>query len=78
MSYLIYEQKYEEAVAFFTKAIEVDPEFVNAVCNRALAFEELGQYENARQDYLYSRKLSENFEPAIQGLNRLDKIQKRK
>lgn len=75
--YLIYEQKYEEAVAFFTKAIEVDPEFVNAVCNRALAFEELGQYENARQDYLYSRQLSENFEPAIQGLNRLDKIQKR-
>ena len=75
--YLIYEQKYEEAVAFFTKAIEVDPEFVNAVCNRALAFEELEQYENARQDYLYSRQLSENFEPAIQGLNRLDKIQKR-
>lgn len=72
--YLIFFKKYEEATAFFTKAIEIDPSFVNAICNRAIAFEKLGQYENARQDYLYSRQLNENFEPAIEGLNRLDKI----
>ncbi len=70
--YLLFDKKYEEAIAFFTKAIEIDPEFVNAVSNRALAFEEIGQYDNARQDYLYCLQLNDKFEPAILGLNRLD------
>ncbi|HPY80988.1 MAG TPA: tetratricopeptide repeat protein [Bacteroidales bacterium] len=75
---LVYEQNFEEAVAFFTKAIELNPEFFQAICNRGIAFEKLEQYDNARQDYMYSLKLKENFEPAIDGLNRLDKIEKRR
>lgn len=75
---LVYEQNYEEAIAFFTKAIELNPQFFHAICNRAIAFEKLGQYDNARQDYLYSLKLKDNFEPAIEGLNRLDEIEKKR
>lgn len=74
--YLVFEQKFDEAVAFFTKAIEVDPEFVHAICNRGVAFEELGQYENAAQDFQYALKLQEHFQPAVEGLKRVEKLRK--
>ncbi|MEG2070083.1 MAG: tetratricopeptide repeat protein [Bacteroidales bacterium] len=72
--YLVDKDQYEEAISIFTKAIEKDSLFVNAICNRGVAFENLKQYENARQDYLYANSIDETFEPAILGLNRLDKI----
>ena len=74
--YMEVENKNEEAVAFFTKALESDSTFVQAVCNRGVAFENLKQYDNARQDFQYACKLEENFEPAVRGLNRLDKLKK--
>jgi tetratricopeptide (TPR) repeat protein len=70
--YLTGEEKYEEAVVFFTKAIEIDPEYVEAILNRGLSSEQLGQYSNARQDYMYALKLVNNYPLAIEGLNRLD------
>lgn len=73
--YMVVENKNKEAVAFFTKAIESDSTYVEAICNRGIAFENLKEYDKARQDFQYSCKLYENFEPAIKGLNRLDKIQ---
>ena len=73
--YMVKQQKYEEAVAFFTKAIESDTNYIEAVYNRGLAFENLKRYENARQDYTYSLKLNDKYMLAIEGLNRLDKLQ---
>lgn len=73
---LYYLDKYDEAIAYFTKAIDIDSTFINAVCNRGVAFELSKNYTNARQDFLYCKKLDPNFEPAILGLNRLDKIKK--
>jgi tetratricopeptide (TPR) repeat protein len=70
------EDKYEEAVVFFTKAIEINPNYVEAVYNRGSSFEMLKQYDNARQDYMYALKLVNNYPLAIDGLNRLDKMQK--
>jgi len=75
--YLMGEQKYEEAVVFFTKAIELDTTYLAAVFNRGLSFENLKQYGNARQDYMYSLRLQNNYPLAVEGLNRLDKLQKR-
>jgi tetratricopeptide (TPR) repeat protein len=75
--YMEGEGKHEEAVVFFTKALESDSTFVQAVCNRGVAFENLKQYDNARQDFQYACKLEENFEPALRGLNRLDKLKNR-
>ena len=74
--YMIGQEKYEEGMTFFTKAIEVDSSYVEAIYNRGYCFENLKQYENARQDYMYSLKLETNFPLAIEGLNRLDKLQK--
>ena len=78
--YLSRMEKYDEAVQFFTKAINQDTTYIEAVYNRGLAFECLGDYQSARQDFAYSLHLDANYEPAIEALNRLDKkeIKKRK
>jgi len=68
------EDKFEEAVVFFTKAIEQDTTYMEAVYNRGYCFEQLKKYDNARQDYMYSLRLVNNFPLAIDGLNRLDKV----
>jgi tetratricopeptide (TPR) repeat protein len=75
--YLVGEKKYEEAVVFFTKAIDLDSNYIEAVFNRGLSFENLEKYDNARQDYMYSLRLVNNYPLAVEGLNRLDKLQKR-
>ena len=74
--YLVFEDKYDQAISCFTKAIEVDSTFVNAICNRGIAFTFLKQYDDARQDFLYCRKINPDFMPAIDELNKLDKIKK--
>jgi Flp pilus assembly protein TadD len=71
---LVGQEKYEEAVVFFTKAIEQDTTYVEAVYNRGYCFEQLKQYDNARQDYMYSLQLANNYALSIAGLNRLDKV----
>ena len=72
--YLVGQDKFEEAIVFFTKAIEQDTTYVEAVYNRGYCFEQLKRYDHARQDYMYSLRLVNNFPLAIDGLNRLDKV----
>jgi tetratricopeptide (TPR) repeat protein len=43
--------RYEEALAAFSEALERSPGFEEALFNRALAAEQLGQLEKARQDW---------------------------
>jgi len=74
--YLVKENRFDEAIAMFTKALEVDSTFLTAVVNRAIAFEEKGEYSYARQDYRYAQHLDPNCKLAINGLNRLDKLKK--
>lgn len=71
---LVYFDKYDDAIAYFTKAIDIDSTFVNAICNRGIAFKLKKEYENARQDFMYCKQIDPNFEPAIIELNKLDKI----
>ena len=75
--YLVRKDKYEEAVAFFTRAIEADSTYIEAIYNRGLAFESMQRYDYARQDYAFTLKFFENNMPAIEGLNRMDKAQNR-
>ena len=73
---LIHEDKYDEAVSYFTRAIERDSLFINAVCNRGIAFALLNEYNYARQDFMYCRNIDPQFEQAIDELNKLDNLKK--
>ncbi|MCL2131135.1 MAG: tetratricopeptide repeat protein [Lentimicrobiaceae bacterium] len=75
--YLNEKKNYDEAIVFFTKAVVMDSTYVEAVYKRGLCFENLQKYDNARQDYMYSLRLRHNYPSAVEGLNRLDRLQKR-
>jgi tetratricopeptide (TPR) repeat protein len=45
-------------MADFNRAIELDPEYVNAYGRRGGAYLHLGNLERAREDYLYTYKMS--------------------
>lgn len=68
------DEKYDDAVSYFTKAIEIDSLFVPSVCDRGLAFMMLNEYDKARQDFLYCRSLDPQNEVAVEELNRLDQL----
>lgn len=65
---------YNVAIQSFTDAIKCDPEYAEAYFNRGLAFETLGDIINARKDYEKSLQIRRNYQKAINGLNRLDKV----
>lgn len=47
---LFEENKFDDAIERYTKAIEKDPDYASAYFNRALAFAILNKYENATKD----------------------------
>ena len=74
---LVYLQDYSKAVEYFTKAIAKDPGHAESWYNRGLSYEQLKEYRKAYDDYQKSLKLKVNFDKAIEGLNRLDKVMKK-
>jgi tetratricopeptide (TPR) repeat protein len=73
---LVFEDNYEEAVRFFSKAIEIYPQYDQAWCNRGIAYYYLQERQKARADYLHCLKINPNYEVAIKELDRLDKMKK--
>lgn len=73
---LVYFADYEQAIIYLSKAIEANPMFHQAYFNRGYAYELQADYENARLDYQQSLNVMPNFENAVQGMNRLDKVMK--
>ena len=45
--------RYDEAVKLFSQAIEANPNFVYSVCNRGVAYEYLGEYDNKTVEFTY-------------------------
>ena len=72
---LVYINDFEQAIKYFTKAVSLDPEYTDAYFNRGYSYELLGDYANARKDYLEALELFPNYERSIIGLNRLDSLQ---
>jgi len=73
---LVYEDNYEEAVRFFSKAIELFPSYDQAYCNRGIAYYYLEDWRNAREDFLQSLRINPDNIGAITELNRLDAMKK--
>ncbi len=73
---LVYIKDFEKAVGYFTKAVSLDPKYADAYFNRGYGYELMGKYANARKDYQKALELVPNYEKPINGLNRLDSLQK--
>lgn len=69
---LVYLQRYESAVEYFTQVIGLDPGQYDAFYNRGYSYELMGKKELARSDYQKALELRTNYQLAIDGLNRLD------
>ncbi|MBT3243268.1 MAG: tetratricopeptide repeat protein [Bacteroidetes bacterium] len=69
---LIYVEDFDQALEYFTLALEKDPEYVDAWYNRGFVYEITGKYKKARDDYQQSLEISPNYALSIKGLNRLD------
>lgn len=70
--FLVYKSDYLQAIESFTKAIELDADYADAIYNRGLAYELLGDKKAARTEYEKVLRLKVNDEKTIEGLNRLD------
>lgn len=76
--YLVYLKDFKQAVKYFTYALKLDSVYVEAFYNRGLANEHEGNYSNAYRDYQKTLELKTNYQKAIDGLNRLDKVRYKK
>jgi tetratricopeptide (TPR) repeat protein len=76
--YLVYMKDFKQAEKYFTDAIKLDPAYAEAFYNRGLAYEYDGSYSNAYRDYKKTLELSVNYQKAIDGLNRIDKLKYKK
>ena len=76
--YLVYLKDFRTAVKYFTDAIRLDPEYAESYYNRGLANEYSGDYAAAYKDYQKALELKVNWQKAIDGLNRLDKLKFKK
>jgi len=72
--YLVYLQDFKKAADYFTIALQRDPAYIEALFNRGYAYELSGAYSKAYQDYKHVLQLRANYQKAIDGLNRIDKV----
>lgn len=59
-----YQNDYDQAIANYTEAIRLNPQFVEAYNNRGLAYIDKGNYDRAIPDLDQALKLNPNFMPA--------------
>jgi tetratricopeptide (TPR) repeat protein len=72
--YLVYLKDFTKAAQLFSESIKKDPGYYEAYFNRGYAYELAGDYQKALGDYQKSLKIKVNYDKAVEGLNRLDKI----
>ena len=70
---LVYKENNDKAIEYFTKAIEIDPENIEAHTNRALAYEQKGDKAAALQGYKDALDIDPTFIAAKEGIKKLTK-----
>jgi len=71
---LVHENNYDEAIIYFTKALDINDFFITALCNRGIAFFEKKEYNSATENFKNCLSIDPQYESAIRYLNFLDKI----
>lgn len=74
---LVYNADYKKAESFFDRATKVDTAYADAFFNRGYSKELQGRYAEARADFRKVLKMRVNDPKAIEGLNRLDKVERK-
>jgi tetratricopeptide (TPR) repeat protein len=69
--YFGFKKDFTKAIEQFTKAIELNPNYIEAYFARGYIYELLKDKESARADYKMCLQIQSNYEPAIQELNNL-------
>ncbi len=72
--YLVYLRDFKKAANYFTTSLQRDPGYIEAMFNRGYAYELSSEYSKAYQDYKHILALKANYQKAIDGLNRIDKV----
>lgn len=77
LGYIVWtrDNDYQEAISLFTQAIEADNDHPQAAiyAARGEVYEQIKEYDKARDDYNKAMQLEPNFPAAIEGLQALDK-----
>jgi tetratricopeptide (TPR) repeat protein len=73
---LVYLKEFDVAIDYFSRTIEIEPAYTDAWYNRGFSYELKEDLKNARTDYKKTLELDPNHEKALDGLNRLDEIEK--
>ncbi len=76
--YLVYLNDFKQAIPYFTESLKKDPGYYQAYFNRGYAYELAGEFKKATEDYQRALKIKVNYDKAIEGLNRIDKLKIRK
>lgn len=70
---MLYKEDYAKAIEYFTKALEVDGNSLEAHTNRAYAYELSGNKAKAKEGYEDALAIDGTFAPALEGLKRLSR-----
>jgi len=70
--HLVSREDYSGAIRYFDHTLQLNPSYVDALYNRGLCYEILGEKQKARNDYREALRILPNFERAVDGMNRLD------
>lgn len=76
--YLVELKEFENAKLMFQQAVSINPRFVEATYNLGRTMEAMGDFNGARENYKKSLELLPNYPLAVQGMNRLDEMYRKK
>ena len=68
---LVYLLEYDKAIEYFDKALEINPKSMDALLNKGVAYEQKGDFKQAKSIYLQILKDNPNYQLAIDALYRL-------
>lgn len=71
--YMVYLKNYDRAILYYDSVLMLQPNRVEAICNKAYCFEQIGDKISAKSLYIKAKAIVPNYDLAIEGLNRLDK-----
>lgn len=70
--YLDRKKDINKAIDYFSKAVNVDPQYTEAYYGRGVAFQLMKDANNAKADFNMCLQITKNYEPAIEALNELE------